>query len=237
MRALAIDTSTDVAGVALCEGAVCVARSPVGGDTAAPAAGAQHGERLLLVIDALLREAGWQKRDLELVVCCTGPGSFTGVRVGVATAKGIALALGLPIVGIGSLEVMAYAHFARRGASADADEAAIALLDARKGEVFWAAYGNTGALIAGPGHLAAAQVPDLARRVTLPHIFFVGEVASRLALESASIVTTPETDRPDPVLLARLAMATFERRGPDDLDALEPAYVRPPDITLPATSS
>jgi tRNA threonylcarbamoyladenosine biosynthesis protein TsaB len=192
---------------------------------------------LLGIIDALLREADWKKGDVELIACCTGPGSFTGVRVGVATAKGIALALGLPIVGIGSLEVMAYAHFARRGAAAESDEAAVALLDARKAEVFWAVYESSGGLLAGPGHLAAAQIDEIARRVSRPNLTYLGEVARRLALDPARIATTPETDRPDPVHLARLAIATFARRGPDDLDALEPAYVRPPDITLPAASS
>jgi tRNA threonylcarbamoyladenosine biosynthesis protein TsaB len=236
MRALAIDTSTDVAGVALYDGQSCAARSPAA-NTASSAVPLQHGERLLGLIDATLQEAGWKKHDLELVACCIGPGSFTGVRVGVATAKGIALALGLPIVGIGSLEVMAYAHFAGGAASHDAEEAAVALLDARKGEVFWAAYASTGALLAGPGHLAAAQIADISRRVPAPKITFLGEVASRLALDPARIAATPESDRPDPVYLARLALATLERRGPDDLDALEPAYVRPPDITLPGASS
>ena len=235
MRALAIDTSTEVAGVALCDGATCVARSPTT-NVAATAAPGQHGERLLGLIDATLLEAGWNKRDVQLVACCLGPGSFTGVRVGVATAKGIALALGLPIVGIGSLEVMAHAYFARRGAAEKTDETAVSLLDARKGEVFWAAYGSVGAIIAGPGHLAAAQVGELSRLVPGPKTF-LGEVAIRLGLDPTCIVSTPETDRPDTVYLARLAIATLERRGPDDLDALEPAYVRPPDITLPAPSS
>jgi tRNA threonylcarbamoyladenosine biosynthesis protein TsaB len=237
MRALAIDTSTDTAGVALLDGPSCVARSPSAADADSRAAPAQHGERLLGLVDGVLEQAGWKRRDLQLVACCLGPGSFTGVRVGVATAKGIALALELPIVGVGSLEVMAHAYFAHRGVPADAEEAAIALLDARKGEVFWAAYAGTGALLAGPGHLAAAQIAELPRLVVRKKTIFLGEVARRLPLEAASLVTTPESDRPDPVELARLAMANFARRGPDDLDALEPAYVRPPDITRPAASS
>ncbi|HMI85144.1 MAG TPA: tRNA (adenosine(37)-N6)-threonylcarbamoyltransferase complex dimerization subunit type 1 TsaB [Polyangiaceae bacterium] len=237
MRALAIDTSTETAGVALCDGAVCAARTASGANAASLAAPGQHGERLLGIIDALLHEAEWKRRDLELVACCLGPGSFTGVRVGLATAKGIALALGLPIVGVGSLEVMASLHFARLGATAQSDEGAVALLDARKGEVFWAAYASDGALIAGPGHVAAVQIGDIRGRIARPKLTFLGEVARRLPLDPAHIATAPETDRPDPVHLARLGMAMFERRGPDDLDALEPTYVRPPDITLPAGSS
>jgi tRNA threonylcarbamoyladenosine biosynthesis protein TsaB len=237
MRALAIDTSTETVGVALCDGSSCAARSPVGAASGSGSVPGQHGERLVGVIDGLLAEAGWNKRDLELVACCVGPGSFTGVRVGVATAKGIALALALPIVGIGSLEVMAYAYFARRVAPTNPNEAAIALLDARKGEVFWAAYASGGERLAGPGHLAAAEVPAIANRVSGTSPVYLGEVAARLALDPARIARAPETDRPDPVYLARLAMERLERRGADDLDTLEPAYVRPPDITLPRASS
>ena len=236
MRALAIDTSTELAGVALCDGATCAARSPNANAPPAAAPG-QHGERLLGLIDATLQEAGWTRRDIELVACCLGPGSFTGVRVGVATAKGIAMALGLPIVGIGSLEVMAHAYFARRGEAAATDQTAVSLLDARKGEIFWAAYAQSGALVAGPGHLAAAQIAELSRLVPSTKTVFLGEVAAHLGLDPARIMSAPETDRPDPSFLARLAISTFEHRGPDDLDALEPTYVRPPDITLPTASS
>src|SRR5689334_23423416 len=203
MRALAIDTSTEVAGVALCDGQVCLSRSPIQNAVSASQPG-QHGERLLGMIDGAFAQAGWKKSDLQLVACCIGPGSFTGVRVGVATAKGIALALGIPIVGIGSLEVMAYAHFARTGARGS-DDAVAALLDARKGEVFWAAYASSGALIAGPGHIAASGVAEIARQLPA-QVTFVGEIATRLPLDPAKIATSPETDRPDPAYLARLAI-------------------------------
>jgi tRNA threonylcarbamoyladenosine biosynthesis protein TsaB len=237
MRALAIDTSTDTAGVALCDGDSCVARTPLDSGRPSPPEPGLHGERLLGLIDDVLRKAGWRKRDLELLACCLGPGSFTGVRVGVATAKGIALALGLPIVGIGSLEIMAHAYFSRRSPPAGPDEAVVSLLDARKGEVFWAAYASSGLLLGGPGHLAASEVAALPARIPRREIAFVGEVARRLPLEAARIVSAMETDRPDPGVLAHLGMAALARRGPDDLDALEPAYVRPPDITLPVASS
>ena len=234
MRALAIDTSTDRAGVALCEGATCIARTAgEGPEIAVPG---QHAERLLGILDDLLQTARWSKSDIELVACSIGPGSFTGVRVGVATAKGIALALDIPIVGIGSLEVMAHAFRASR-ASEDPDHATIALLDARKGEVFWAAYADDGALLAGPGHVAVASAARLAALAGRPKVTFVGEIAGHLELGGRPVVATPQTDRPDPAVLARLALSRFGTRGPDDLDALEPAYVRPPDITLPAASS
>jgi tRNA threonylcarbamoyladenosine biosynthesis protein TsaB len=243
MRALAIDTSTDTPGVALCDGPTCVARTPIdplaqpASPNVSPPVPGQHAERLLGIIDQLMTQASWKRADLELVACCIGPGSFTGVRVGVATAKGIALGLGIPIVGVGSLEVMAYAHRARVAGAADQERALVPLLDARKGEVFWAAYAGDGALLAGPGHLGAAQIADLFALVPRPKITFLGTIAARLALDPGSIVAAPASDRPDPFEIARLAQSKLAERGPDDLDALEPAYVRPPDITLPAASS
>jgi tRNA threonylcarbamoyladenosine biosynthesis protein TsaB len=241
MRALAIDTSTEVAGVALCDGTLCVARTPIDAEspltigTMSPAVQGQHAERLLGIIDEVMQRASWKKGDLELIACCIGPGSFTGVRVGVATAKGIALGLGLPIVGVGSLEAMAFAHRSR-GAVAP-DGAVVPLLDARKGEIFWAAYGDDGALIAGPGHLGSAHAADLGRLVGSEKLTFVGQIAPSLQLDPACIVRFAESDRPDPAAIACLAEQKLASRGPDDLDALEPTYVRPPDITLPATSS
>ena len=240
MRALAIDTSTDTPGVALCDGPNCVVRTPIA--AASPSAvpvpmPGQHAERLLGIIDESMKRASWKRADLELVACCIGPGSFTGVRVGVATAKGIALGLGIPIVGVGSLEAMAYAHRAHLAGGAHQDRALVPLLDARKGEIFWAAYDVDGALLAGPGHLGAAQIADLLAWVPRPKITFLGSIAARLALDPTCVVADPATDRPDPLAIARLAQAKLAERGPDDLDALEPAYVRPPDITLPAASS
>jgi tRNA threonylcarbamoyladenosine biosynthesis protein TsaB len=239
MRVLAIDTSTDTLGVALCDGPNCVVRTPVDAESSSapvPMPG-QHAERLLGIIDESMTRASWKKADLELVACCIGPGSFTGVRVGVATAKGIALGLGIRIVGVGSLEAMAYAHRAHVAGGARQDRALVPLLDARKGEIFWAAYDVDGALLAGPGHLGAAQIADLVAWVPRPKITFLGSIAARLALDPACIVADPASDRPDPLAIARLAQAKLAERGPDDLDALEPAYVRPPDITLPAASS
>lgn len=248
MRALAIDTSTDAPGVALCDGTTCVARTPLdvatsglatSGTSGAPSAPqpGQHAERLLGIIDDLVTRAGWKKGDLELVACSVGPGSFTGVRIGVATAKGIALGLGVPIVGVGSLEAMAEAHRFQNPDRSDPERAIVPLLDARKGEVFWAAYGDDGALIAGPGHLGAAAIGDITQLARRPQLTFLGSIAASLAIDPARVVRGHLTDRPDPVAVARLAQAKLAVRGPDDLDALEPTYVRPPDITLPATSS
>jgi tRNA threonylcarbamoyladenosine biosynthesis protein TsaB len=218
MRALGIDTSTHRAQVALWDGRACAAKESNDDPRL-------HAERLVGLIDQVMVRAGWSKSQIDLIACCIGPGSFTGVRVALATAKGIALGLGRPIVGVGSLEAMASA------ARAVGEERALAVLDAKKGEVFWAAYDATGALLAGPGHVATADVAPLARG--LGSVVVVGEVAASLALPGLRVISSPATDLPDALEVARLGVAKLSERGAEDVHALEPVYVRPPDITVP----
>jgi tRNA threonylcarbamoyladenosine biosynthesis protein TsaB len=238
MRTLAIDTSTDRLAVALWDGHSCVARTlepvadfPDAHPRQAGRAPSQHAERMFGLIDDVLSSAGWNKQKLDLLACCIGPGSFTGLRVGLASAKGMALALDRPIVGVGSLEAMARALVFRNDASLEDDEVVMALLDAHKGEVFWAAYAPSGALLAGPGHMARLRFGDIWRSLQARKIVVVGELSDELAPAEARVVRAPETDRPDAAVIARLAVDKLERKGGDDLDALEPIYVRPPDIT------
>jgi len=220
MRALGIDTSTHRAGVALWDGASCPARETNDDPRL-------HAERLVGLIDRAIVTAGWSKSQIDLVACCVGPGSFTGVRVALATAKGIALGLGRPIVGVGSLEAMASA------AHATAGQIVVPLLDARKGEVFWAAYDSEGALLAGPGHVAAGAVTDVVVGLGDGEVVLVGEIAATLAVQGLRVLSAPGTDLPDALEVARLGVVKHGQRGPDDLHGLEPVYVRPPDITMP----
>jgi len=228
MRALAIDTSTYRAQVLLWAAGACLAREENLDPT-------RHAESLFGLIDSAFAQAGWKKTDLDLVVPCIGPGSFTGARVGLAAAKGIALALDRPIVGVSGLEAMASALCQVAPALASETDAVVPLIDARKGEVFWAAYGREGEALAGPGHVAAARLAEIL--ATLPaKKLVVGRIAAELgssALPPESVFRSAETDLPDVAELARLGVRKFEKRGPDDLGALEPVYVRPPDITLP----
>jgi tRNA threonylcarbamoyladenosine biosynthesis protein TsaB len=225
MRALAIDTSTYRAEVALWAEGVCAAREE-------NLDSAKHAESLFGLIDRAFASAGWKKTDTDLVVPCIGPGSFTGARVALAAAKGIALALGRPIVGVSGLEAMASALGRVAPERARETDAVVALLDARKGEVFWAAYGREGEPIGGPGHVAMAALAGVL--ATLPaKKLVVGRIAEELGNPALPVFRSPETDLPDVAEVARLGIRKFRERGPDDLAALEPIYVRPPDITLP----
>jgi tRNA threonylcarbamoyl adenosine modification protein YeaZ len=140
--------------------------------------GRGHAERLLPMIGELLREAGVTYADLDRIAVTTGPGSFTGVRVGVAAARALALALGIPAVGIGSLEALARPELQRHS-----EGTVVAVLDARRGEVYaMAADLGSGSVLIGPlaapvetiaADLARAERPlvlvGAARPCFLPH--------------------------------------------------------------------
>ena len=139
---LGFDTATPTASVALFdrqEGRV-VARADEPVRT--------HGKALMVLVDKVVEEAGADKRDLAAVVCGLGPGSFTGVRVGLATAKGICFALDIPLLGLSSLQALAgrvaLAPELDRNSSdvgaAGTRSALLPCLDARRGEVYLAAY-------------------------------------------------------------------------------------------------
>src|SRR5690606_32392561 len=102
MILLAVSTSSPRGTVAVARDGAILSRVAYDGGTS-------HAERLFAVIEEALSAAGIGKGELDALACDVGPGSFTGVRVGVATCQGIALGLDRPVVGIGSLEAMAYA--------------------------------------------------------------------------------------------------------------------------------
>jgi tRNA threonylcarbamoyladenosine biosynthesis protein TsaB len=130
MNLLAIDTATEQFSVALAAGE----------DAAAPAvwlfeadAGLRHSELVMDIIDMLLGTAALKPRDLSGVVCMGGPGSFTGLRIGFAIAKGLSLALGIPFAAIPTLDCLAWPFSAWPGTVVPA-------LDAKKGAFFCALY-------------------------------------------------------------------------------------------------
>lgn len=122
---LAIETSTHACSVALEYGGEVISRHEV--------AARRHGELLLPWVDALLKEAGITVADLDAIAVSRGPGAFTGVRIGVAAAQGLAMAYNLPAVAVSSLAVCAQGAYRLTGA-----EKQLVAFDARMGELYWA---------------------------------------------------------------------------------------------------
>lgn len=126
MKILAIETSGRIGSLCLAEGEKIFSELPL--DTEIT-----HTERLLPAIDTVLKQAGWGLADLGGLALAIGPGSFTGLRIGLATLKGFAQVHDLPIVGVSSLQVLAHN-------ACESNTPVAALMDARRGQVYAAAY-------------------------------------------------------------------------------------------------
>lgn len=177
-----------------------------------------HQERLAGLVSEVLAEAGVPFADLGRIAVTVGPGSFTGLRVGLAFAKGLGAALGLPVIGIGTLEAM--------GAPLSGEPGLVAVvLEAKRGQVYFQAFEKAQALTAPAGlniDAAAALLVELSR--TGP-VTLAGSGTDHLSAvaPSARIV---KSDQVDPGWVARLAAA----RAPTPP---RPLYLRAPDAKLP----
>jgi len=222
MRVLAFDTSTSVTAVAVMDGARLLAHDD------APDEG-RHGDVLLPRVQSVLARAQLPLSALELLAVGIGPGSFTGLRIGLASAKGLAIATGLPLRGVCSLRALA------AGVSARA-ELTVAALDAGKGELFAAVFARAGgelqerlapfrALPADAGEQLAAACAGAAS------IVIAGTGARRhpellAALGARAQACDPEDDTPHGHRVAEQALALYLAHGASDLASLEPSYLR-----------
>jgi tRNA threonylcarbamoyladenosine biosynthesis protein TsaB len=175
-----------------------------------------HQERLAPMVQAVMASAGLEFAALDRIGVTVGPGSFTGLRVGLAFAKGLGLALGRPCVGAGTLEALA--------ASEPGPGLTAAVIDARRGQVYLQAFEGGAAVMAPdalPVETAAARLAELWRGGPLR---LVGPGASLLAGIAPEAVVTLRAS-PDPAVVCALASA---RTTP-----ARPLYLRPPDAKLP----
>ena len=214
---LSIDTASDVASVALSREGAAV-------DEITWRCHRNHTVELLPTIDRLLARARVPKADLTAIFVTTGPGMYTGLRVGIATAKGLARALGLPLVGVGRLELDAYPHAAFTGTI-------VAVHRAGRGDLAWASYaGNPWRELTGPRLSKAEELAGEFSGATL----VVGEVdeALRTALAAVPGVECGAIGEA-PGRAAALAAIGYERLAggaPSDPALLRPVYLRPPAI-------
>jgi tRNA threonylcarbamoyl adenosine modification protein YeaZ len=168
MIILAIDTST-----ALC--AACVHDSAAGRNLGRVVLdlGKGHAEHLMTVVNDALKEADMTFADLDRIAVSVGPGSFTGVRVGVAATRGLALALGIPAVGVTTLEAIA-----AEARESFAGKAVMAALDAGRGEINIALYDDQGEIVIAP----LATTLDEAARIAREHSpVLLGSAAQKIA--------------------------------------------------------
>ncbi|MGE5508809.1 MAG: tRNA (adenosine(37)-N6)-threonylcarbamoyltransferase complex dimerization subunit type 1 TsaB [Chitinophagales bacterium] len=227
MLMLALDSSTRVGSVALVAGGVLAAEYTLSVQRT-------HAERLLPAIAQVLKDAGRTPADLDAVAVTRGPGSFTGIRIALATAKGLAYALQRPLVGVSTLSALAYGV-------AGLGDFACPLIDARRGEAYAALYRtlSTGKAERVTDYLAL-PVRDLLDRLNglEGRIVFTGDGAAlhaeliRNVLGERAVFPAEAVAALRGAWVAALGAARLARGERDAPAALIPLYVRPAEAEV-----
>jgi len=222
LKTLALDTSTLRGSVALLDGDSVLAELRL-------ASLETHAARLLGSIRFLLQTAGWNLPDLALIAAGLGPGSFTGIRIGCATALGLAQTLRVPFAGISGLDALAFQH------AALGDRIGV-IMDAQRGQVYYAEYASRNGRIRKTRAAALWFPAELKRR--LPHrgVRFVGDGAGKYAEALGPAVRSWQVVDSQPFLagpIGRLALARRRLWRSGDALVCEPVYIRPPDARRP----
>ncbi|HEV3053410.1 MAG TPA: tRNA (adenosine(37)-N6)-threonylcarbamoyltransferase complex dimerization subunit type 1 TsaB [Solirubrobacteraceae bacterium] len=222
---LAFDTATRATTVALASGARTIERR----DDPPPGARPRHTTVLLGLIAQVLADAdaGWDQ--VERIAVGVGPGTFTGLRIGVATARALASARGLPLVGISTLESLARNATPEHGTVA-------AVLDARRGEVFAAIF-NRGELELPPSALTPGALAKLlAEQAETPVAIGDGAIEFRAVLEPSGALIPEDHAELHRVTAINHCVLARQRRAGDPSEVL-PHYLRLPDAEITRRST
>ena len=208
MLLLAFDTATPAVTVAVHDGSAVVARRKA-------VDARRHGELLAAQIAGALADCGATGADLTAIAVGTGPGPYTGLRVGLVTARVLASVLDIPLYGVCTLDVMA-----REAAAGAAGREFLVATDARRKEVYWARYSAAGDRICGPAVSAPAELP--------PGCPIAGEGPVRYPELTAEPIPP---SYPAAGQLAEIAAERMAAGAP--VSPAEPLYLRRPDARVP----
>jgi tRNA threonylcarbamoyladenosine biosynthesis protein TsaB len=178
-----------------------------------------HAERLPPALAACMAAAGSGFAALAAIAVTIGPGSFTGIRVGLAAARGLGFALGIPVLGVTTLDAVAHGL----DPAERAGRPVLALIDSKRADVFAQRFGPDLAPLDAPRALPLAAAAKLAQ----PPLIVTGDAATMIAA-AAGLVIAPAA--PDARIIARLAAA---RWALGEAMPAAPLYLRPPDATVP----
>jgi len=219
-KLLAVDTATESCGVAvISDGRIQAELSLNHGET--------HTRHILVAIDEALSLAGAALTEIDAFGVTRGPGSFTGLRIGISTMKGMAFATGKPIIGVSSLEVLAY--------QAQGDSRLVCpMIDARRNEIYWRIYRREVDTLSPQTSEHVGSVDQLAGQVD-ETCMFIGNIAPRYSSRLLQLVKPTCQWAPAgenairPAVLAQLAWQRFLSGRVDDVKTFVPVYIRKSD--------
>lgn len=217
MRILAIDTALGALSAAVLDQA---APEPLAAERILMQRG--HAEALVPLIERIAAQAAGGLASVDRIAVTVGPGSFTGIRVGIAAARALGLALGIPVVGVSTLAALATPLVLNMG-----NEVIAAALDARHGHIYVQAFGPGGRTVLSP---RLSPIRDAARALGAGPFRFTGSGAPMMALEAWSMglkaEVVGELIAPDIAVIARLGSFAEPESAPP-----RPLYLKMPDAT------
>jgi tRNA threonylcarbamoyladenosine biosynthesis protein TsaB len=211
---IAIESSTSVCSVTLCrQGAVI--------STIALNQPNVHAQKLVLLIEQLFEQTGLVARDLDAVAVSAGPGSYTGLRIGVSVAKGLSYALEIPLIAVDTLKALAWQALSYAGET----DVVIPMMDARRMEVYAAAYGKGGKQLMATQALILDHNP-FDSVIDKGKAIYIGDGVAKakevLAHPDAVFLNLPCCSR----TVASLAYAKYEKKEFEDKVYFEPNYLK-----------
>jgi tRNA threonylcarbamoyladenosine biosynthesis protein TsaB len=220
---LAVDTATEICGVALAVDGWVKAELILSN-------GVTHTQSIMAAIETVLTMTGMEIGSIDGYAVTRGPGGFTGLRIGISTVKGLALATAKPMVGISSLEVLAH--------QAPADAGLVCtMMDARRNELYWALYQRQGGDVKSILAEKVGPAAQLAAKIDHP-CYFIGNAVAQYQSEIEHQLTKPaqwanrELNGIRPSVLAQLARQRFLKGAFDDIRNFTPVYLRKSDAEL-----
>lgn len=219
MRILAIDTTTEACSVALWNQDQCHHLFEI--------CPQQHTRRVLPMVRQLLDQSGLSLSELTAIAFGRGPGSFTGVRIGIGIAQGLALGANLPLLGVSTLMALAQAAWRMQGVSR-----VLTAIDARMGEIYWAEYQRDAQGQWHGGETEALFTPQaVAQRLQLLCGVWIKAGTGwqrwpEMALNSTLPVNASEVFYPDAQDMLPLALQLYQRHGAMAVECSEPVYLR-----------
>lgn len=230
--ALAIETTTEVCGVALADSSAVRCEALVN-------AGLSHSSRLMELVRRVLADASVGLADLDVLAVSTGPGSFTGIRIGLGAAIGLASGAGLPVVGVPTLDALAWRQ-------RPFDGLVCPFVDARRGEIYFCIYECSQDGVRRVGEYSVeppSQMIETVSGLSQPGrreagVLLAGPVSLLEArgVEASEIAgllaAPPERSYPGPGAVATLALRRYAAGESGDPASLSPIYVRRSDAEL-----
>jgi tRNA threonylcarbamoyladenosine biosynthesis protein TsaB len=216
MLVLGIETSTSLGSVAIWDSDDVVLLARVSATISAA-----HSENLIPNIEFIINESGKSLKDIGLIAVSIGPGSFTGLRVGLLTAKGLALANNIPVVGVDTLMACAYPYLGigKRVGS---------MLDAKRGEIYGAIYKMNDSITIehNPSIITLSEFVNTINDNKIDCITGDVHLLENAQLNPEIFVATSGFNLPDAVSVAKIGLEMFYKNGAMDISDLSPEYLR-----------